>query len=163
MVERSRIGLLFGALAAVLLPGLAGCTETPYAGPPPGYPPWYYDYYYYPHVDVYFHIYSGDYWYPDGPYWHRARRLPPHFHLDPAYRVRLRVPDERPYRDHDAHRRAYPRPAAGRVPEPRPQPQAGAQPGLPLQPGDWRTRDSKERADNIRRYEEYRKKPWVAP
>ncbi|MCK5273337.1 MAG: hypothetical protein KAR37_01720, partial [Alphaproteobacteria bacterium] len=64
MVERSRIRLLTGALASVLLPGLSGCAWPPYEGPPSrGYPAHYYDYYYYPHEDVYYHIYTDHYYY----------------------------------------------------------------------------------------------------
>ncbi len=167
MVERTRIRLLAGALAAAVLPGLSGCAGPPYAGPPPPprYPPYYYDYYYYPHVDVYFHIYSGYYWYPDGRYWRRVRTLPPHIYLYPRYRVLLRVPDEHPYKHHDAHRRKYPPPPKPRpVPEPRVPPQTGQQPGLPPpQPRPDRERDREERDHNVRQNKEYRKKPWIRP
>jgi len=172
MVERARIRFLAGALAAALLPGLSGCAGPPYEGPPPRrYPPYYYDYYYYPEVDVYFHIYSGHYWYRDGPYWRRVQRLPPHIHLYPRHRVQLRIPVEPPYERHDEHRRKYPPPPRG-VSEPPPPPQTRPQPGLPppqARPGreraerDLRERDREEREHNTRQYEEYRKKPWVWP
>ena len=189
MVERTRIRLLAGALAAAVLPGLPGCVGPPYAGPPPrGYPPWYDDYYYYPHVGVYFHIYSGHYWYRHGPRWRRVRRLPPHIRLHPRHRVHLRVPGEHPYRRHDEHRRRYPPPPEPRPDRRTPPPQARPQPGLPppqprRQPGlppqprpqpglpppqprpgrereerESRDRDREERQHNTRRYEEYRKK-----
>ena len=182
MIERSRIRILTGVLAAALLPSLPGCVGPPYEGPPPHYPPWYYDYYYYPHVGVYFHIYTGYYWYLDGQRWRRVRRLPPHIRLHPRYRVPLRIPDEQPYRDHDEHRRKYPpppqpRPQPGQPPQPRPQPGMPPQPrpmpgALPPQPRpdreredrEWRERDREERDYNLRRYEEYRKrKPWLPP
>ena len=173
MVERTRIGFLTGALATLVLPGLWGCTGPYYyeAPPPYGYPPYYYDYYYYPHVDVYFHIYSGDYWYHDGPYWHRVHRLPPHIHLDPRYRVIIRIPDEPPYRHYDEHRRKYPLPPKPR-PEPRVPPQTRPQPGMPppqIPPSREREeraardRDREERERNFRKYEEYGKKRWVPP
>lgn len=169
MVERSRIRILTGALAAAILPSLSGCVGPPYEGPPPAYyPPWYYDYYYYPHVDVYFHIYSGYYWYRDGRSWRRVRRLPPHIRLHPRQRVPLRIPDERPYLHHDEHRRRYPPPQARpQPPQPRPRaPQPGApppQPRLEREQREWRERDREERENNLRRYEEYRKRRWVRP
>jgi len=129
MTDRARIRLLTGALAAAVLPGLAGC--GPYYGtPPPPYPPYYYDYYYYPPVDVYFHIYTGYYWYRDGPSWHHVRKLPPHIYLDPRYRVVIRVPDDRPYKYHAEHRKRYPPPPQPR-PEPRLPPPPQPRPGMP--------------------------------
>ncbi len=170
MTDRARIRLLTGALAVALLPALPGCVE-PYhdAPPPPRFPPYYYDYYYYPHVDVYFHIYSGHYWYRDGPYWRRVRRLPPHIHLHPRYRVVLRVYDEYPHRRYDEHRKEYPPPQPR--PQPGPPPQGRPQPGPPQPPPsgrlheefDWQERDREERRYNTRQYEEYRRKPWIAP
>jgi hypothetical protein len=88
MVERSRIRLLSGALASILLPGLSGCVWPPYEGSPlRGYPGHYYDYYYYPHEEVYYHIYTDRYYYRDGPVWWHSRRPPDYIRLDPGYRI----------------------------------------------------------------------------
>jgi hypothetical protein len=137
MVERSRIRLLAGAAASLLLPGLSGCGETPCKGPPPSYRPYYayppyyypsyyypfyyYDYYYYPYWRVYFHIYSGWYYYHDHDHWRRARRLPPHIHLDKRHRRLLRIRDRKPWLRHDEHRRKYPPPPEPTA-RPRPEP-----------------------------------------
>jgi hypothetical protein len=111
MVERSRIRLLTGALASVLLPGLSGCVWPPYERPPSrGYPAQYYDYYYYPHEEVYYHIYTDRYYYRDGPVWWHSRRPPDHIRLDPGYRIWLKIRDDRPWRRHHEHRRKYPPP-----------------------------------------------------
>ncbi len=160
MTDRARIRLLAGALAAIALPALSGCAGPYYDAPPPPYPPYYYDYYYYPHVDVYYHIYTGYYWYRDGPTWRRAIGLPRHIYLHPRYRVSLRVQDEHPYRYHKEHRRQYPPPPQARPPVGRPShPPAVGTRGQP----DWQARDREERQHNVRQYETYRKKPWVAP
>ena len=121
MVERSRIRLLTGALASVFLPGLAGCVVAPHPGPPPrGYPPHYYDYYYYPYASVYFHIYTGHYYYHDHGRWRRVRRLPPHIRLDRRRRYPLKIREKEPWRRHDEHRRQYPPPSERRRPPPIP-------------------------------------------
>lgn len=171
MVDRNRVRLLTGVMAAVFFPGLLGCTG-PYRTAPPyyGYPPYYYDYYYYPDVYVYFHIYTGWYyfWY-DGIWW-RVRELPPYIHLHPPHRVLLRIHDEYPYIHHDEHRRKFPPPV---------QPPRGAGPSVPVPPrGNLPPPtprptvppqmrpdlgDQEERKRNLQRYEEYRKKPWIVP
>lgn len=107
MADRARLRLISSALAAAALAALPRCAGPYYDAPSPPYPPYYYDYYYYPHLDVYFHIYTGYYWYQSGGYWHRVHKLPPHIHLDPRYRVVIRIPDDRPYVYHDEHRRKY--------------------------------------------------------
>lgn len=112
LVERSRIRLLTGVLASVVLSGLSGCNWPPYQGPPARpYPPYhsgYYDYYYYPYSEVYFHLYSGWYYYRDHGRWLRARQPPPHIHLDQRHRHRLSIHEKTPWQRHDAHRRQYP-------------------------------------------------------
>lgn len=161
MVQRERIALIAGALASVVLPGLAGCVGPPYGGPPPPpYPPYYYDYYYYPHADVYFHIYTGYYWYFDGRVWRRVHRLPPRIYLSPQYRVLLRIPDERPYKYHEDHRRRYPPPQSPPETRPRVPPQTRAQPPSPpsREREERERRDREERERNLLLYEEYQKK-----
>lgn len=138
MVERSRIRLLVGGLASVVLPGLPGCIGPPYDGPPPPRPHYHPDYYYYPYADVYFHLYTGWYFYRDRNVWHRVRRLPPRIHLDPRRRHSLRIPEGKPWRRHDEHRRKYP----ARPPRRRRNPDA----------------DREERERNRRRYDEHRQR-----
>lgn len=101
------------ALAAALLVGATGCTVYPArpGGPAVAYPGYYYDYYYYPNVDVYFHVYTGDYWYRSGDRWISTRTLPPRFYLDPRYRRTLQIRDDRPVAHFDKYRKQYgPRP-----------------------------------------------------
>lgn len=137
MERRKLIGLLGGAGIAAIFPGLAGCYGPAPYGPPHPTPPQYYDYYYYPHVDVYFHIYTGWYYYRSGDVWRRTRRLPPHIRLDPRYRRPIVVRDDPPHRKYPEHRKTYPPPRDWR-PEPR--------------------QDRRERDDNRRQHEEYLKR-----
>ena len=135
MERRKLIGLLGGACIAAIAPGLAGCYGPAPHGP--SYPPQYYDYYYYPHVNVYFHIYTGWYYYLSGDVWLRTRRLPPHIRLDPRYRRPVVIREDPPHRRHPEHRKTYP------------------------PPRDWRSephRDRRERDDNRRQHEEYLKR-----
>lgn len=107
MDRRKFIAIVPAAAATALLPGCYG--PAPYAGPPPPY-----EYYYYPHVDVYFSLYDGWYYYWSDSVWLRVRTLPPHIHLDPSYRRTIILPDHPPYREHPKHRRDYPPPATWR-------------------------------------------------
>lgn len=136
MERRRLIGFLGGAVAITLIPGLSACTYTPrYGAPAPQpYPPYYYDYYYYPHVGVYFHIYTGYYYYRDGHAWRRTRKLPRHFYLDNRHRRKIVIRDENPYTRHPEHRREYPPPRDDRYD---------------------RDRDRDEREHNTRKREEY--------
>jgi hypothetical protein len=87
-------------------------------------------------MDVYFHIYTGWYYYRSGGIWWRTRTLPPQVHLDPRYRKRIVVRNEPPYRRPPEPREAYP-------------------------PPDWRPdprRDREEREHNRRVHEEYLKR-----
>ena len=128
-------------LVAVLVSVAAGCDYYPRHRPgPPPYGPYYNDYYYYPHADVYFHIYTGEYYYRDGGQWRHSRALPPRIYLDPGDRRQLRIDSDRPYA-HDRDRRHVP-PPANTGPRYKPD----------------RDRDRQERQYNKRRYEEYRKR-----
>lgn len=119
MDRRTAIRALGVAAVAVFAPGLASCYgPAPHGQGYPPQPPYYYDYYYYPHVDVYFQIYTGWYYYRSGGIWWRARQLPPHIHLDRRYRRPITVPDEPPYRQHPRHHETYPAPRDWR-PDPR--------------------------------------------
>lgn len=124
MVERSRIKLLIGAPASVILPSLPGCPWQGYEGlPPRGYPSSYYDYWYYPDQSVYFHVYTGWHYYRDHGRWWRARRLPPHIRLNRRRRRFLILRDGKPWQRHDEHYRRptpSPRPRSRLRPEPKP-------------------------------------------
>lgn len=172
MVDRNRVRLLSGMIASVLFPGLMGCAGPYRAAPAPyGYPPYYYDYYYYPDVYVYFHIYTGWYYYWYDGIWWRVRELPPYIHLHPHYRVLLSIREDYPYFRNDEHRRRYPppqRPPAGGPPSTSMPPREGIAPPapqspLPPQPRPELKGDREERERNLQRYDEYRKKPWIMP
>ena len=92
------------AVAALLIVGAIACTHAPVHDDPPSYRE---DYYYYPHVGVYFHLYSGDYYYRDGPTWTRVRVLPSHIFLDHRVRRAIVVTESKPYKRHKAHRERY--------------------------------------------------------
>ncbi len=97
-------------LLGVLLAGLAGCATYYRDGPPyyssaHHYHP--YHYHYYPGPQVYFHISSGYYYYRDGAHWHRAKQLPPHYHLDRHDRVRIWSDRDKPHSEYPAHQGKY--------------------------------------------------------
>jgi hypothetical protein len=152
MKRRRLIECLGGAVAITLIPGLSACTYTPgYVAPvPQPYPPYYYDYYYYPHVGVYFHIYTGYYYYRDGHAWRRTRKLPKHFYLDQRHRRKIIVPDEKPYTRYPKHRREYPPPRDGRYDRDR-----GRDRGWQRDRERDRDRDRDEREHNTRKQQEY--------
>jgi hypothetical protein len=137
MADRTFIETLSFVLAVTL--GLVACAPYPPHGPPPPppRPAYYYDYYYYPHADVYFQIYTGEYYYRHGNTWRRSRTLPRNIYLHPRDREHLRIRDKKPYaRDHE--RRAAERASGHRYnrdPE----------------------RNRQERQHNRRSYEQYRK------
>ena len=132
---KRRSFILAIAAASVTLPG---CAATPvYVNAPPGPPHrYYYDYYYYPDVSVYFHLFSGTYWYRDHGAWVNIRALPSHIHLDHRHRKPLVTHDPRPYRHWHDHSKRY-RAPRGYRPEPR--------------------HDRREREHNARRHHEYRR------
>jgi len=122
---------------ALLFPA---CVYDPYyVGPPPHhhYHPHHHDYYYYPGVRVYFHFTTGHYFYFHKKHWIRARVLPPHIHLDPRERVRIRIDTDKPYLKHKAHKRRY----------------------VPLKNYRYdKQRSQKEREANRKWYQDYEKK-----
>ena len=133
---------LIGTFPLVLLAAaaLTACVAYPYRGQPAPYAsaPYYYDYYYYPQADVYFQLYTGEYYYRSGGGWRRSRSLPDNIYLDRRYREQLRIPDKTPYA-HDRDRRSLQR-APG--------------PGYQRNPAQNR----EERRENERRHEEYRQR-----
>jgi hypothetical protein len=91
--------------------GLGACVVYPDRPPPyVDYPNYYYDYYYYPHLDVYFHIFSGDYYYRRDGRWLRTRVLPRGIWLDRRRRIPLHIKKKRPYEHHREHRSKYAKP-----------------------------------------------------
>jgi len=69
--------------------------------------PYYYDYHYYPGSRVYFHLYTGRYYYRSGDTWVHARVLPSHIYLGPRDRIHLRIWSDRPYRHWQTHRKRF--------------------------------------------------------
>ena len=90
--------------AALLILGAVACTHAPIHDDSPQH---HYDYYYYPHVGVYFHLYSGDYYYSEGPTWRRVRILPSHIYLDHRVRRVVVIKEPKPYKRHKAHRKSH--------------------------------------------------------
>lgn len=108
-------------------------------------PDYYYDYYYYPHLDVYFHVFSGDYYYRRDGRWLRARSLPRDRWVDGHYRVKLRIDDDVPYRRHREHFARHGMPGQWERDRDRNRSQ-------------WEKRDREERQHNIDRHIEYHRK-----
>ncbi|MDX1697075.1 MAG: hypothetical protein R3308_02260 [Thiohalobacterales bacterium] len=96
-------------LALLVLSG-AGCTAY-YRDGPPVYSSTYYHYpyryHYYPSSSVYFHLYSGDYYYRDTHHWKRVKQLPPKYHLDRHDRVHLWIDADKPHARHHDHKNKY--------------------------------------------------------
>ncbi len=122
------------ALMVLLVAGLSACAYAPRYD---GTPSYLNDYYYYPHVGVYFHLYSGDYYYRDGHSWVRVRVLPSRIYLDHRLRRTVVIPDAPPYRWHERHREEH---------------------ALPPDFRRDRGHDRAERDHNYRRHLEYRER-----
>lgn len=100
---------LFGA-------SLGGCVVTPggyysdagyaYSGPPVA--AGYYNYWYYPGARVYYDIQRHVYFYPSNGGWVRVRELPEAWRYRLGRHETIHSRYERPYLDHDEHRREYP-------------------------------------------------------
>lgn len=60
----------------------------------------YYDYDYYPDAGVYFYPRDRIYYWNDGGYWHRGRRLPPNVILHGERHEELRLHTRRPWTEH---------------------------------------------------------------
>jgi hypothetical protein len=109
------VSAVLTVLAAALVPGCAydPYDPGPYARPEVRYrSPYYYDYHYYPSAGVYFHVYSGRYYYRLHNAWVQARVLPSHIYIGPRERIHLRIWSDYPYRHYDLHHRRYlPHPA----------------------------------------------------
>lgn len=133
MERRKFVGLIGAAAAAAFAPGLTACYGPPPYGRPQPVPPRY-EYYYYPQADVYFHIYTGWYYYRSDGIWWRSRHLPLNIRLSPRYRRLVVVKEAPPYRRYPQHRESYPPPRNWR-PDPR--------------------RDREEREHNRRVHQEY--------
>jgi hypothetical protein len=66
-----------------------------------------YEYYYYPRADVYYHPYSGRYYYREGSSWRNATSLPRNIHVDGRERKLVAVRGSEPYRHNQEHRNTY--------------------------------------------------------
>jgi len=111
-----RVALLLGA--AVMATGCAYDMYDTYDSRPVYRDDSYlYDYYYYPSIGVYFHLYSGYYYYHDDRNWYRSRKLPPRYRLDSHDRIKFYDRSERPYLHFDSHREEY-RPSPEYRPDP---------------------------------------------
>ena len=130
----------FGALTIALLLGTSACTYAPRHDDPISWSR--HNSYYYPHVGVYFHLYSGDYFYRDSNAWVRVKVLPKRYALDHRVRRTLVIKDELPYRYHARHREHHRLPADFRY--------------------DWQ-HDKAEREHNHRRHMEYRQRRHHPP
>ena len=85
--------------------GLSGCEEyydTPRYGR--------YDYDYYVDSNVYYHAWTGSYFYYVDGVWIRSGTLPFYIILRPSYRRRIVITDRVPYARNREHRRSFPRP-----------------------------------------------------
>ncbi len=145
MNHSKRLNPIVLAVVLLALGSMAGCVYAPVReGPPPHAPaygyryPYYYDYYYYPSVPLYFHIYTGYYYYHDHGRWVRTKVLPRNIHIQHYDRVKLRIEDDQPYRWYNQHQKQY-----------------RSNPRLRYDKYD----DRRERDYNHRQYEEYRTKP----
>lgn len=146
-IKLTKLSML--CLAGAVSVTAAGCSyHSAHPAPPPAshhYPSYYYDYYYYPDVDVYFHLYSGHYYYRRNGAWVSVDVLPPRIHLDRYHRVPLRIWHERPYVHHREHRKRYGHLRGYRADEYRGR--SGSR--------DW---DGTERRHNERRHDDYRER-----
>lgn len=105
MVERSRITFLTGAVVSIIMSSCAWPRSehsSPYA-----YPSHYYDYWYFPDRHIYYHIYSGWYYYRDHGRWWRVRHLPPHISPDWSRRRRFNMRGSTPWQQHQEDRQKY--------------------------------------------------------
>lgn len=116
MSKRSRIAtasLVPAALMVFSSTIIPGCAYNrydpgPYSRPHVRYQsPYYYDYHYYPSARVYFHVYSGSYYYRSRNTWIQARVLPPNIYIGPRERIHLRIWSDHPYLQHDLHRQRF--------------------------------------------------------
>lgn len=117
MRRNKRLAAAIAILLAAVVLIASGCAydgyrHGPYArAPAHSRPPHYYDYHYYPSARVYFHLYTGHYYYRSRDTWIRVRNLPAHAYLGPRDRVKLRIWSDRPYVHYRTHRQRFlPRP-----------------------------------------------------
>jgi len=115
LTKKRIAALVFIAVTTVVL--VPGCAYDVYQhGTYPrstvAYRPAYtYDYHYYPSTRVYFHLYSGYYYYRPYKTWLRVKRLPPSIYIGPGERVHVRIWSAPPYVRHDLHvKRFHPHP-----------------------------------------------------
>lgn len=74
-----------------------------------------YHYWYYPTAGVYFDYQQKVYYYPDNGGWKKSEQLPQKFSSDPTH-VEVEGDQDKPYSQIEDHRRQYPAPQTGNVP-----------------------------------------------
>ena len=149
MKKRTRRDFLEGSVVYATLGltlGLGACAvrydgRSPYAD----YPDYYYDYYFYPHLGVYFHLFSGDYYHRRHGRWQRTRALPRGIWLDNHYRVPLHTRRHQPYKRYDEHYSKHAKPKEW-------------QRGKQRSRSEREERDRRERQNNFDRHGEYHRK-----
>lgn len=105
------ITILLASLAGASLGGCA-VYDGPYRGgymytsPPAGFA--YFDYWYYPGVQVYYDIHRHVYFYLGSGGWIQTRVLPPPLKARLGNHVPIHSRYDRPYMEHNDHRRRYP-------------------------------------------------------
>lgn len=144
--RRDILGGIAVPAALGLTLGLGACAVTydersPYAT----YPDHYYDYYFYPHIGVYFHLFSGDYYIRQHGRWRRLHALPPGIWLDPHFRVPLHVRKHRPHKYYNEHYSKHAKPKAWKRRKKKSH-------------RDLEKRNHRERRHNTDRHGEYHKK-----
>ena len=98
-------------LVPVVLSSMVACNSAPHRADHPYSVHSHYshpfnqdDYFYYPNSDVYFHMYSGNYYYRNDNQWIRSRHLPKQTYLDQRVRRQLVIKETEPYHHHREHR-----------------------------------------------------------
>jgi len=141
----SGLRLVALVFAVLVLQGCNVVVRAPVRPVPPAHAPaygyhqddYYYEYYYYPSAQVYFHIYTGYYYYFTGHRWVRTRVLPPRIRLYSRDRYQFTQREGRPYERHEYYQKQY-----------RPRP------GITYD----RRQDLREREMLNKRYDEYRQR-----
>lgn len=105
---KAPVALFLGLTALLSACAYDAYYPGPYSSPPAAHHPvHYYDYHYYPGAGVYFHLYSGYYYYRSGGAWVRFSILPPLIHIDSRDRIQLRIWSDKPYTHYRTHSERY--------------------------------------------------------
>ena len=101
--------VVVAAAGALVVLGSVSCSHysPPSHAPAHGYRWHAHDYYYYPGVHVYYHIYTGYYYYRSSDVWVKVKVLPRHILIGRRDRVKIRVKGKNPHSLHEEHRHRY--------------------------------------------------------